>query len=201
MGDYKYDYFQWRDPYVVRDVETGRYYMYICAAAKAASTNSIYRGCVGLAIADKITGPYELQPPVAMPFVPGTQESAFYEMERPQIIYKQGRYHLFFSCWATSLNPKWLPTVDQSQITDSTLYWYVSDNPTGPFEQASATPVVTGSNHSGIYGTNFFPAPDRSGEFIAYGWYLRRLTLAISPLIQVVWNSDSIQVVNPSKFN
>ncbi|PSN16416.1 beta-fructosidase [filamentous cyanobacterium CCT1] len=159
LGGYEYDYFPWRDPYVVRDVETGRYYIYICASAKAASSSSIYRGCIGLAIADEITGPYELQPPVALPLVPDTQESAFYEMERPQIIYKQGRYHLFFSCWLTKLNPKCLPTVEQRQITDSTLYWYVSDHPTDPLSQQVLRPLSQAVITPVFMAPTFFPRP------------------------------------------
>jgi beta-fructofuranosidase len=195
LGDCDYDHYQWRDPYVVKDQETGRYYMFICAYLKEGG-HGTFRGCVGLAVADQIDGPYELLPPAATPKVEGTQESPFYEMERPQVIYRNGQYHLFFSCWTTWLNPRWSQSVDRSLITDSSLYWYVSDLITGPFKPVSQTPVVIGSHRSGIYGTNFFPAPDSVDEFIAYGWYCRRMTLAISPLVRVVWDTDSLHISN-----
>ncbi|MFB2969036.1 glycoside hydrolase family 68 protein [Aerosakkonema sp. BLCC-F183] len=195
MGYDEYDHYQWRDPYVVKDRETGKYYMFICAYLKEGGEGK-YRGCVGVAVADKIGGPYELLPPAATPFVEGTKASPFYEMERPQVIYRNGKYHLFFSCWTMWLNPSWVQKVGKDKITDSTLYWYVSDRITGPYEPVSAKPIVKGSDRTGIYGTNFFPAPDNPEEFIAYGWYYRRMTLAIKPEVRVCWHNDSIEIVN-----
>jgi beta-fructofuranosidase len=197
LGDFEYDHYQWRDPYVVKDPETGRYYMFICAYLKEGGAGK-YRGCLGLAVADRIDGPYELLPPAATPMVEGTHESPFYEMERPQVIYRNGQYHLFFSCWVMWLNPKWLATVDLRWIKDTSLYWYVSDRITGPFKPVSQTPVVKGSERSGIYGTNFFPTPDHPDEFFAYGWYARRMTLGLSPSTRVLWSPDSIEIVNPA---
>jgi beta-fructofuranosidase len=189
----EYDYFQWRDPYIIKDHKTGSYYMFICAALKEGG-EGIYRGCLGLAVADKISGPYELLPPAAIPVVEGTKESPYYELERPQVIYKDGKYHLFFSCWTFWLNPKWVQKVGKDKITDSSVYWYVSDHITGPFKPVNDKPVVEGSERTGIYGTNFFPAPDNPEEFIAYGWYYKRMTLAISPQVRVRWNNNSIEI-------
>jgi beta-fructofuranosidase len=193
MGNYEYDHYQWRDPYILKDDKTGSYYMFICAYLKEGGEGK-FRGCVGVAVANKISGPYELLPPAAIPVVEGTKESPYYEMERPQVIYKNGKYHLFFSCWTTWLNPKWIQKVGQEQISDSSLYWYVSDHITGPFKPVNEKPIVKGSEKTGMYGTNFFPAPDNPQEFIAYGWYYRRMTLAISPVYQVRWNSHSIEI-------
>ncbi|MBD2776044.1 glycoside hydrolase family 68 protein [Iningainema tapete] len=193
MGDDEYDHYQWRDPYVVKDHQTGKYYMFICAYLKEGGEGK-FRGCVGVAVADKITGPYQLLPPAAIPVIEGTNESPYYEMERPQVIYKNGQYHLFFSCWTTWLNPKWIEKVGKDQITDSSLYWYVSDCITGPFKPVSEKPVVQGSEKTGMYGTNFFPSPDNPDEFIAYGWYYKRMTLALSPLHRVCWNNHSISI-------
>ncbi|MBW4506245.1 MAG: glycoside hydrolase family 68 protein [Scytonematopsis contorta HA4267-MV1] len=193
MGERIFDHHQWRDPYVVKDSQSGKYYMFICAYLNQGG-EGLFRGCVGVAVADNIAGPYELLPPAAAPFVEGTKESPFYEMERPQVIYRNGKYHLFFSCWTTWLNPKWLEKVGTDNITDSSLYWYVSDSITGPFEPVSEKPIVTGSEKTGIYGTNFFPAPDNPEEFIAYGWYYRRMTLATAAVHQVRWDNDSIEI-------
>ncbi|MGI2904279.1 glycoside hydrolase family 68 protein, partial [Tolypothrix sp. VBCCA 56010] len=165
----------------------------ICAFLKEGGEGK-FRGCVGVAVADKITGPYELLPPAAISVVEGTKESAYYEMERPQVIYKNGKYHLFFSCWTKWLNPKWIEKVGQEQITNSSLYCYVSDHITGPFKPVNEKPVVKGSDKTGMYGINFFSALDNPEEFIAYGWYHRRMTLAISPVYQVRWNNNSIEI-------
>ncbi len=184
---------QWRDPYIFKDHETGRYYMFICACLKEVK-NSIFRGCVGLAVADNITGPYELLPPAATPLLDGTGESIFIEMERPQVIYKYGKYHLFFSSWAECLNPQWVEKVGREQLTDSSLYWYTSDKPTGPFTPASDKPVISGSEKTGMYGTNFLPSPDDPEEFIAYGWQSKGYALEVSSFFKVYWNSNSILI-------
>lgn len=53
-----------------------------------------------------------------------------------------------------------------------------------------------------MYGTNFFPAPDNPEEFIAYGWYYRRMTLAILPVHQVRWSDRTIEIESVSfQFN
>jgi beta-fructofuranosidase len=190
-----YKHFQWRDPYIVTERDTGKYYMFICSGLKEERIGR-FRGCVGVAVADKITGPYELLPPAAAPLVDGTKESPYYEMERPQVIYKDGKYHLFFSCWHHKLNPKWLKKWESQKITNSSLYWYVSDKITGPFEPGSDPPVVRGSEKTGLYGTNFFPVPDRPEEFFAYGWYPRLSVLEVSPVFRVRWNDRSIEISN-----
>jgi beta-fructofuranosidase len=154
-----------------------------------------FRGCIGIAVAEKITGPYELLPPAALPFVEGTKESIHREMERPQVIYKDGKYHLFFSCWTYTLNPKWIQKVGSEKITNSSLYWYVSDKVTGSFKPVNEKPIVRGSNKTGLYGTNFIESMDQSGEFIAYGWYKKMSKLEVSPQFRVSWNNNSIEIM------
>ena len=189
----EYDHFQWRDPYIVKDEKTGNYYMYICAYLKAGREGK-FRGCIGLAVASTITGPYKLLPPAAAPIVEGTNESPFYEMERPQVIYKNGKYNLFFSTWSEGLNPKWTQKVGWENISRSSLYWYISDCIDGPFEPVSEKPICIGSDRTGIYGTNFLSLSEDPEEFIAYGWYHRLMTLGISPVFKVKWSNDSIVI-------
>jgi beta-fructofuranosidase len=186
----------WRDPYILRDHKTGKYYMFICAASQQIE-HSLYRGCVGLAVADNISGPYKLLPPACKPIVEGTSvsESAFIEMERPQVIYKNGKYHLFFSCWKHRINPKWLKQIDSNRITNSSLYWYVADEITGPYLPNSNQPIVLGSDTTEMYGVNFFPAPNTiGGEFIACGWFYWSFTLGVSPSFRVIWTDESIEI-------
>ena len=191
-GD-SFQHFHWRDPYIVKEYKTGKYYMFICAASKERETMK-FRGCVGLAVANKITGPYELLPPAAVPVVGGKNESPYIEMERPQVIYKNGKYHLFFSCWSQNLNPKWVQKVGWEKLTNSSVYWYISDNLAGPFTPVSDKPVVKGSERTGMYGTNFFPVSDKPEKLFAYGWYPRWMATEISPRFRVHWNNDSIRI-------
>lgn len=185
----------WRDPYIVKEYKTGRYYMFICAASQERGP-SPFQGCVGLAVADKISGPYELLPPACAPVIEGTNESIYIEMERPQVIYKGGKYHLFFSCWKHRLHPKWLQQVGEDRITNSSLYWYIADKITGPFRPATNKPIVMGSEKTEMYGTNFFPASGSiQEELIAYGWFNWSFTLGVSPLsFRVRWDDDSLEI-------
>lgn len=190
----KIEHRHWRDPYIVKDSKTNKYYMFICAAANKQQT-SPFSGCVGLAVADSIAGPYEILPPACMPFMEGTNESIYIEMERPQVIYKNGKYHLLFSCWPHRMNPQWLQQVGKDKITASSLYHFVSDQITGPFKPVNNKPVVIGSEKTGMYGTNFVSISNNSEEMVAYGWFHNILTLGISPLLfNVSFDNDSITI-------
>ena len=184
---------QWRDPYVIKDEKTGKYYMFMAASTKEREASN-YAGCVGLAVAENIAGPYKVLPPAAAPVVGGTNESPFYEVERPQVIYANGKYHLFFSCWPQGLNPKWVEKMDQNQLTFSSVYWYTSENITGPYIPAAETPIVKGSEKTGLYGTNFIPVPDKEGELLAYGWCPQMHTIEVSLSRRVYWKDDSPEI-------
>jgi len=181
----------WRDPYLFKDPQDGRYYLFICASAK---TPGNFQGCVGLAVSDTIAGSYQILPPVVTPTPETAADWPFYHMERPQVFYKDGRYHLFFSCFRIYLNPNWLKQVNNRHITNSTLYWYVSDSVTGPYRpRFDDESIVPGSDRIGMYGINFLPVDDRLDEFIAYGWYHRLHTLGVSPALRASWK-------NPDRF-
>jgi beta-fructofuranosidase len=191
-------HFHWRDPYVVKDYRTSKYYMFISAYLKDESLNP-YQGCIGLAIADTITGPYELLPPVASPSVSEIEDWPFLEMERPQIIYRNGKYYLFFSCWPSYLNPKWIEKlgakqVRENQMLDVVLFWFVSDHIGGPYKPAVDIPIVKGSGKTGMYGTNFFPIPGNLEEFMAIGWYHRLSSIQVSQRFKAYFKEESIEI-------
>lgn len=193
------NHLHWRDPYLVKDSNSGKYYLFICAYAKAGAPFP-YRGCIGLAVADRVDGPYKLLPPVVAA-ADEIEQWPFAEMERPQVIYRDGKYHLFFSCWPRYINPNWQygtaikpSPIDSKRISDSSIYHYVADSICGPFRPASTTPIVTGSEKTGMYGVNFFPAPNHAADSIACGWYYRLFTLEASPLFRVNWQQGSIAV-------
>ena len=133
----------------------------------------------------------------------------FYHLERPQIIYFQDKYHLFFSCFKEFVNPTWLKTIGAEKVTDSTLYWFVSDSVTGPFEPSSSLPVVPGSEATGLYGTTFSPLPmvddwtemsalgKANGEvhLTVLGWYHQDYTLAIAGEFRAIWNASGLKII------
>jgi beta-fructofuranosidase len=199
--DSQSNHLHWRDPYIVKDPLTQRYYLFFCASVmEALGDYDFYQGGVGVAIAEQIAGPYQLLPPVAGPGVTIADVAnwPFHHLERPQVIYFQGQYHLFFSCFKDFVNPLWLSQIGADCVSDSTLYWYVSDRITGPFEPSSSLPVVPGSEHTGLYGTTFSPLPILENwqqihsasevKLAVIGWYSNSFRLAIAREFYGIWN-------------
>ncbi|MEO0806221.1 MAG: beta-fructosidase [Cyanobacteria bacterium J06643_4] len=214
----------WRDPYVVKCPNTEKYYLFFCTSL---TSLSMYQGGLGIAVADTLAGPYQLLPPAAGPGVSQAADSyntnssdanssdvnsldaslkwPFYHLERPQVIFFQNRYHLFFSCFKSSIDPLWLAQVGEHRISDSTLYWYTSDEITGPFVQNSDLPVVMGSEMTGLYGTTFFPKSHDGDwsqaknathlDLTVLGWYHQDYRLAISQEFVGVWSEDGLSIV------
>jgi beta-fructofuranosidase len=191
--------FHWRDPYIVQDHVSGKYCMFITAHLKHDSL-SLYQGCVALATADEFAGPYTLQPPVAGPKISGIDNWPFIEMERPQVIYRHGKYHLFFSCWLWNLNPRWMKQVRGYRLRESSLYWFVADHITGPYQPASNFPVVPGSTQTGMYATNFLANSKDRDEYYAFGWNHRIFTLQTSRLFKVQFEDDFMKIVRDKHF-
>ena len=185
----------WRDPYPVRQAETGKYYLFFTAAVTDESSRSaVYKGCVGVAVGDAIAGPFSCLPPVAYPEMTDIREGIFYELERPQIIPRNGKFFLFFSCWTAHINPKWIERVGMEKITGSSLYCYVSDLPEGPYLPIAEKPVVPGSDRTGLYATQLTFDP-RSARWFACGWYPENFTLEVSTRFPVVWEGDRVEIV------
>lgn len=186
---------QWRDPFVI--YYQNKYWMFISAAAK---TDSSFRGCVGLAVADRPEGPYKTLPPVVFPTFEhkSTQEGIFYECERTHVVYKGGKWHLFFSTYKRRVNPHWLEQLDEDKdlISDSSLYHFVSSNIEGPYVPVSKVPIVEGSSQTNLFSTNF--VSNRAGVMTAYGSYIGCLALDISGQWHVLWDNDKPRISNPN---
>jgi beta-fructofuranosidase len=193
------NHFQWRDPYILKDEVSRKYYMFTSAFSKqnAKKSSSQFGGCVGLSVADRIEGPYTLMPPVLVQHLHGIEEPIFYEMERPQVIYKDGLYHLFFSAFVSTLNPQWVNKLGTGQVTDSSLYWYISESISGPFCPAKSIPIVSGSQKTGLYGTNLFSPAEELKQYFAYGWRHRMFSLEAISLYPVNWQSLEPEVKAP----
>lgn len=184
-------HFHWRDPYVFKDEQTGNYYMFICASSQVSGN---FQGCIALAVASQIAGPYKLLPPVITPDH-DVEDWPYYHLERPQVIYNNNKYYLFYSCFKMLMNPQWLQKVKHKRVTNSSLYCYVSDRIDGAYEPINPDDfIVQGSEKTGMYGTNFLQTSTDPEEFIAYGWYHRLHNLAISPAFQVIWKNQEPQI-------
>lgn len=217
------NHLHWRDPYVIKDVikdaDAHKYYLFFCTSL---SGSALYQGGLGVAVADRLSGPYRLLPPAAGPgvkpdkvvesaemlgpaAVDATEEWPFYHLERPQIIYFQDKYHLFFSCFKAFVNPLWLEKIGEGNVTDSTLYWYVADSAAGPFEPVAPLPIVPGSESTALYGTTFYPLEqggdwgliETAGavEMTVLGWYHDSYTLAVSQEFKAIWDEAGLRIV------
>jgi beta-fructofuranosidase len=185
-------HFHWRDPYVFQDPRSGKYYLFICASA---ATPGNFQGCIGLAVADRVAGPYEILPPAVAPTPDSATDWPYYHMERPQVFYKDDRYHLLFSCFRVFLNPSWRHKLNSRRITNSSLYWYVADQITGPYHPiAAGDAIVPGSEKTGLYGINLLPLSPDLNESIAYGWYHRLHKLAVAPTFRATWAEQGLKI-------
>lgn len=184
-------HFQWRDPYVVKDPKSNQYYMFICASIKT-DEPGYFRGCIALAVADKITGPYTLMPPAVAPKPGQLHEWPFYHIERPQVIYRDGKYHLFASCAYGHVNPDWIKKVGHERISTFSLYWYTSDRIEGPYEPVAEKHAIPGSDKTGLYGTHLLQT-NNPNEYIAYGFYYKLFSLEVAPINRVRWKNGTIE--------
>jgi len=176
---------------------------------------SQFQGGIGLARlpADPLDGGWDLMAPATAPLVltnftlikkwgqyhvTGTQ-SGFWEMERPQVLYNQGRYHLFFHCWGFHINPDWagkhLPRGLEYGNQHSLLYHFEASIAEGPYMPSKSTPVVPGSAETGLYGVHFVPAPRSmsltgSPEWIVFGWNRGEVSLEISGTYHFRFDAD-----------
>lgn len=182
-------HFHWRDPYVFRDPQSERYYLFICASA---ATPGNFQGCIGLAVADRVAGPYEILSPVVAP-AESTEDWAYYHLERPQVFYKNDRYHLLFSCFRIYTNPLWRQKQHPHRITNSSLYWYTAEQIMGPYYPTRDL-IVPGSETTGMYGTNLLPVTPDLRELIAYGWYHRLHALEIAPTFRATWTDADLKI-------
>jgi len=78
-----------RDPWYFEDPESER--RYLLFSASPGFRTGAKEGCVGLAVWDEETFEWRSLPPLVGAF--GTNS----QLERPHIVYREGRYHMFFS--------------------------------------------------------------------------------------------------------
>ncbi|QDL09319.1 beta-fructosidase [Brasilonema octagenarum UFV-E1] len=182
---------QCRDPYIFKCHLTNQYYLIFSAVVPKG--HPLYRGCVGLAVSQSIEGPYKLLQPLLYPQLNELDEGIFYELERPQIIFKNGKYYLFFSAWMHTINPKAINYYNHLDLSDSCIYCYTCDTIEGSFMRSSEFIFVPGSEKTGLYGTNFIQ--DEEGRWFAYGWYPESFTYEVSRKFPVIWDMEVPRII------
>ncbi len=168
----------WRDPVVVK--ENGKYYMFF--TAKTRDGDPRYRGCIGLAVANRMEGPWEVRPPVLAP-------GRYAEMEVPQLIHRNNRWYLFFSTLKEGYSPTWA-----EQFSPTTgLHCYVADRLTGPYRALNGSGIVETPDN--LYTIKLVDKPDHPGDYLAYGWYRadhgNEKAFTLSPMMPVTWENTA----------
>lgn len=160
--------FAWRDPFVFRDPESGKYFVFICTGGFrwGVSPN------VAVASSEHIAGPYSLHAP-AIAYSRDKQGRDLLpldEIERQHVRKIGSKYYLFASCWRKHVSKALLEMCAERKIevSDSSLYVFEADNVLGPYRLCVETPVVSGSSRTGLYGGMF--VEQNGNESILVGW-------------------------------
>jgi hypothetical protein len=166
---------QCRDPHIMKHEEDGKYYIFFSASLKSSSVKE-HLGCVGAAVANEVAGPYEFLPPVTG-LAPGREETYGYEMERPQVVFLGGQYHLFWSTFQPNSHIDFIA----SNKTISRTYHFISDNFLGPYQPHGSDPILRNPDGNALYGINLYPLPGREDAFFLYGWDRITRKLMVNP--------------------
>jgi levansucrase len=117
----------YRDPGFFVDPVGGATFVFF--AASLAEARHSHDGAIGAAVAETITGPFELLAPVV------AAEGVSNEMERPHMVHHDGRYYLFWSCHGASFAP-------DGPRAPTGLYGMVGSSPLGPFVPLNGSGLV-----------------------------------------------------------
>ena len=113
--------------------------------------------------------------------------------DRPQVLERDGRWHLFFSCWKKMVSRDWAARYITShdglakEWTDNSLYHFEASRPEGPFEPAPGGAIVKGSGAMGLYGTQLIELPGQGEDLDVIGWFTKRNALAVSGEFGLRW--------------
>lgn len=117
-----------RDPFIFTDTQTNNTFMLFSASSGRAKSSQ--NGLIGLAM-QGADGIWSLQSPLL------DGDGVTNEMERPHVVFHQGRYYLF---WSTN---GWLISADKP--APSGLYGMVSEHFLGPYRPINGSGLVVGN--------------------------------------------------------
>ena len=155
------------------ELESGKYYMLFTGRVNSKyavdGSDIHFRGCIGVASANRAEGPYHLRAPIL-------NLGVFGDMELPHLVNKDGKTYMFFSVQDKC--------IDGTNSTDGDFaknlglapdvrcsYGYVFDALT-----SSWIPMNDRGGHiespAGIYGIRIYQDPDRPAQYGARGFFL-----------------------------
>jgi beta-fructofuranosidase len=145
----------WRDPWVFRHPETGKFHAFITARCNYGPTEG--RGVIGHARSDDLIH-WEVLPPLTSP-------GEFGYMEVPQLVNIHQHYYLLFSAPDSFHSPQYTKRTGQSSLS-GTLYM-IADNPLGPF-RFCAKEYLVGDKVGSLYSSKLIKGPDDNWNVIAF---------------------------------
>jgi beta-fructofuranosidase len=148
----------WRDPWIFRHPETGRFHALITARVNYGSADE--RGVIGHAVSDDL-GCWEVLPPITPP-------GKFGHMEVPQIVEIQNRYYLIFSVQTDMYAQKHFQTLNADPMSGS--HYMIGDHPLGPFEFLTDRFFV-GDRSGSLYSSKIFHTHTGDWVLIAFHNY------------------------------
>ncbi|MET0270967.1 MAG: glycoside hydrolase family 68 protein [Sphingomonas sp.] len=120
-----------RDPGFFRDPADGR--CHLLFAGSLAASASRYNGAIGIVRAtDETLDRWELLPPIV------TADGLNNELERPHVLYREGRYFLFWSTQGSVFDPA-------GPAGPTGLYGMVADSLFGPYAPINGSGLVLGN--------------------------------------------------------
>lgn len=143
----------WRDPWVFRHPEGGRFHALITARVRGGAGPT--RGVIGLAASADLER-WEVLPPL-------TEPGHFGHMEVPQLFEVGGRWYLLFSAPGSS-RPS---TVLGDTVALTGTHYLVADDPLGPFEWRRHG-VLLGDGLGTWYGGKL--VRDAGGRLVCLAW-------------------------------
>ena len=188
--------FAWRDPYVFRDPRSRKYYLFICSGGKRWGTPPK----VAVAEAERVAGPYRLLVPAAEAVCfddSGDEGVPVWEMERVQVFYRGGKYHMMFSVWEHFIDPAWKRRIlgKNGRVFQSAVIVLVSDQVTGPYRFDHHTRLVQTPCDKNIYGALLVSGASALRPDFVVGWHPDTFSLEVSGDVRLDLQDLRLQVV------
>lgn len=175
-----------RDPAYFRDPADGCHYLFFTGSL--AGSSSAFNGVIGYASAPAVQpDDWTISPPLIL------ADGLNNELERPHVVYHEGRYYLFWSTQRHVFNPA-------GPTGPTGLYGMVSDALTGPWRPINGTGLVCANPaQAPTQAYSWMVLPDLSVTSFVDNWGggpERRFGATFAPFVHLRLDGDSAVVID-----
>lgn len=150
--------FHMRDPFLFED--NAKYALYFTTSC----SSMYFGGCVGLAVSDTPTGPFVLRKATA------TRVDIAHEVERVQVIKREGRYHMFGTTWSTTTH---IHPTHLRNVTPWCVVWHFQSNSIGgPFTYVGQV-LHHGTLAAKRFAPQLVPHPGAVDHFMVFSFSIQ----------------------------